>query len=244
MKVEERINKIIEEDGSAYFILLDPEENIIDIAEQVYSYVDAFLVGGSIGISNLDEKVKELRKFKKPIILFPGNVDGLTRYADAVLYMSLMNSLNPYWIVTAPTLGALKILEYKLEPIPTAYLCIEPAKKTSVGFVGDIKEIPRDKPKIAALYCLSAKFFGMRWAYLEAGSGAEKPVSDEMIKLCKKLSGINLIVGGGIKKPEIAYNKVLAGADVIVTGNILEKDTNLAEKFYDSIKKAGREKWK
>ncbi|WP_456472480.1 phosphoglycerol geranylgeranyltransferase [Methanocaldococcus sp.] len=243
MKVEKKLNDILEEDGSLYFILLDPEDDIAEIAERSKDYVDAFLIGGSSQIIDLDEKVKEVKKITdKPLILFPGNVDGITKYADAILYMSLLNSTNPYWIITAPTLGALKILKYNLEPIPTAYICVEPAEKTSVGFIGDVKEIPQNKPKIAALYCLSAKFFGMRWAYLEAGSGASKPVSDEMIKLSKKLSNINLIVGGGIKSPEVAYRKVLAGADVIVTGTMLEREPNLAEKFYDMIKKAGREK--
>ncbi|ENN96202.1 geranylgeranylglyceryl phosphate synthase-like protein [Methanocaldococcus villosus KIN24-T80] len=243
MKVEERLNRIIEEEGAIYFVLVDPENVNYEGLEKIKDYSDAILIGGSSGICELDYVVKEVKKITKlPTILFPGNVDNISKYADAILYMSLFNSLNPYWIITAPALGALKILKYNLEPIPTAYLCIEPAKKTSVGFVGDIKEIPQNKPKITAMYCLSAKFFGFRWAYLEAGSGAEYPINNETIKMAKKVSGINIIVGGGIKKPEIAYEKVLAGADGIVTGTLVEKDPKMIEKVYDAIKKAGREK--
>lgn len=84
----------------------------------------------------------------------------------------------------------------------------------------------------------------MRWAYLEAGSGASYPVNNETIALSKKLSGINIIVGGGIRKPEIAYEKVLAGADAIVTGNLLEENPKAVEMMYDAIKKAGKEKLK
>ncbi len=238
-KVEKILNKILEEEGALYFILIDPEK---DIKKEILEYADAILVGGSSGIIDLDEKIKELKDFGKPIILFPGNVDGLSKEADAVLFMSLMNSTNTYWTTTAPTLGAIKILKYKLEPIPTAYICIEPAKKTTVGFVGEINEIPKNKPNIVAMYCLSAKFFGMRWAYLEAGSGAEYPVSNEAIHLSKKLSGINIIVGGGIRKDNIAYEKVKAGADVIVTGTLAEKKPEEVEKIYRAIKTAGREK--
>ncbi|ACX72767.1 geranylgeranylglyceryl phosphate synthase [Methanocaldococcus vulcanius M7] len=245
-KVEKKLNQIIEDEGAVYLTLLDPEEeNIEEIAENIKDYADAVMIGGSVGVVNLDNTVKKVKKITNlPIILFPGNVDGLSRYADAVFYMSLMNSLNTYWAITAPTLGSITILKYNLEPIPMAYLCIEPARKTAVGYVGEIREIPQNKPKITAMYCLSAKFFGMRWAYLEAGSGAEYPVNNETISMAKKLSDINLIVGGGIRKPEIAYEKVLAGADVIVTGNLLEEDVKAVEMMYDYIKKAGREKLK
>ena len=245
--VEKRLNKILEEEGALYFILIDPDEkNCIDIAKKVKDYADAIIMGGSIGITNLNEITKEIKEIVGdiPIILFPGNVDGLTPHADAVFFMSLMNSNNTYWTTMAPTLGAITVKKYNLEAIPMAYLGIEPIKRTAVGFVGEVNEIPQRKPEIAGMYCLSAKYFGMRWAYLEAGSGAEYPVNNETISLSKKLSGINIIVGGGIRKPEIAYEKVLAGADAIVTGNLLEENPKAVEMMYDAIKKAGKEKTK
>lgn len=148
-KVEKRLNQIIEEEGAVYLTLLDPEEeNIEEIAENVKDYADAIMVGGSIGIVNLDETVKKIKKITKlPIILFPGNVDGLSRYADAVFYMSLMNSANTYWVVTAPTLGAITILKYNLEPIPMAYLCIEPAKKQPLVMLGRLERYLKTNQK-------------------------------------------------------------------------------------------------
>ncbi|WP_292460903.1 geranylgeranylglyceryl/heptaprenylglyceryl phosphate synthase [Methanothermococcus sp.] len=245
--VEKRLNKILEEEGVLYLILIDPDEkNCIDIANKVKDYADAIIMGGSIGITNLNEITKEIKEIigDIPIILFPGNVDGLTPYADAVFFMSLMNSNNTYWTTTAPTLGAITVKKYNLEAIPMAYLGIEPIKRTAVGFVGEVNEIPQRKPEIAGMYCLSAKYFGMRWAYLEAGSGAEFPVSNEMIAISKKLSGINIIVGGGIRTPEIAYQKVLSGADAIVTGTLIEDNPDAVKEMRDAIKKAGMEKLK
>lgn len=244
-KVEEKLNNILKTDGALYFILIDPDEkNCLEIAEKVKDYADAIILGGSIGITNLDETTKEIKEIigDIPIILFPGNVDGLTPYADAVFFMSFMNSNNTYWTTTAPTLGAITVKKYNLEPIPMAYLGIEPIKRTAVGFVGEVNEIPQRKPEIAGMYCLSAKYFGMRWAYLEAGSGAELPVSNKIIGLSKKLSGINIIVGGGIRTPETAYEKVLSGADAIVTGTLIEDNPDAVKEMRNAIKKAGMDK--
>ena len=244
-KVERRLYSILESEGALYFVLVDPEDrNISQVLERVGEYADAVIVGGSIGISNLDEITREIKRAVKdiPVILFPGNIDGLTPYADAVFFMSLMNSNNTYWTTLAPTLGAPIIKRYSLEPIPMAYLGVEPIKRTAVGFVGEVNEIPQRKPEIAAMYCLSARYFGMRWAYLEAGSGAEYPVSDEMIRLCKELSGINIIVGGGIRTPEVAYRKIVSGADALVTGTVVEGNPSVMEDIRDAVKRAGREK--
>ncbi len=246
-RVETYLNNILKEEGAIYFILIDPDkDNAIEIAKNVKSYADAIIIGGSIGITNLDEIVREIKNNvgDKPLILFPGNVDGLTPYADAVFFMSFMNSANTYWTTTAPTLGAITVKKYNLEPIPMAYIGIEPIKKTAVGFVGEVNEIPQKKPEICGMYCLSAKYFGMRWAYLEGGSGAEYPVNNEMIKLSKKLSDINIIVGGGIRKPEVAYEKVISGSDAVVTGTIVEDDYTVVKEMREYIKEAGKEKLK
>ena len=244
-EVENKLNNILKNEGALYFILLDPDEdNCLELAEKVKDYADAIILGGSIGITNLDEITKKIKEIVKdlPIILFPGNVDGITKYADAIFFMSFMNSSNTYWTTTAPTLGAITIKKYNLEPIPMAYLGIEPIKKTAVGFVGEVNEIPQRKPEIAGMYCLSAKYFGMRWAYLEGGSGAEIPVNNKLIGLCKKLSNINIIVGGGIRTPEVAYEKVLSGADAIVTGTLVEDNPEAVKEIRDAIKKGGLDK--
>ena len=75
-----------------------------------------------------------------PIILFPGNISGVSKYADAIFFMSLLNSSNPYWITGAQALGAPIIKKMGIETISMGYLVVEPGG--TVGWVGDAKIIP------------------------------------------------------------------------------------------------------
>ena len=73
----------------------------------------------------------------------------------------------------------------------------------------------------------------MKLIYLEAGSGAKKPLTEEIIRGVKKELNIPLIVGGGIRSKiqmEDAYN---AGADLVVIGTAFEED----ELFFNELKK-------
>jgi len=183
------------------------------------------------------EVVKNLKKAVKiPKILFPGNVTGVVPEADAILFSSLLNSENPYFISQAQALGAPSVLKFGLEPLPTAYLVI--GEGTTAWFVGSARGIPFDKPKIAAAYSLAAQFLGMRLVYLEAGSGATSSVKPEMIKTVRKVFNGFIIVGGGIKDPNTAKKIVSAGADAIVIGTLLEKNGSL--KNLTAIAKAVR----
>ena len=159
------------------------------------------------------------------MILFPGSHGGISKYADAIFFMSLLNSRNPFFITGSQALGAFTVKRYGIEPIPMAYLVIEPGE--TVGWVGDAKPIPRHKPKIAAAYALAGQYLGMRFVYLEAGSGAREPVPPEMISLVRKVIDVPLIVGGGIRTGEQARKAVEAGADIIVTGTAVEKAGSL-----------------
>ena len=141
--------------------------------------------------------------------------------ADAILFSSLMNSENPYFITQAQALGAPSVLKFGLEPLPTAYLVI--GDGTSAWFVGSARGIPFEKPKIAAAYALAAQFLGMRFVYLEAGSGAKSSVTPEMVKTVRKAFNGFLIVGGGIRDIKTATNLVKAGANALVIGTFLEK---------------------
>ena len=162
-----------------------------------------------------------------PIILFPGNVTGVVPDADAILFSSLMNSENPYFITQAQALAAPSVAKFGLEPLPTAYLVI--GDGTSAWFVGSARGIPFEKPKIAAAYSLAAQFLGMRFVYLEAGSGAKSSVTPEMVKTVRHTFNGFLIVGGGIKDVETAENLVKAGADALVIGTFLEKGGSLTK---------------
>ena len=190
---------------------------------------DAIMVGGSVGAAGilLHETVREIKEMTDlPVILFPSSVAGLCENADAVFFMSLLNSRSPAYIIENQALGAPLILRYGLEPIPMAYIIIEPGG--TVGFVGDARLIPRNKPELAAAYALAAKFMGMRMVYLEAGSGADSPVPAKMVALVKKLLGdVLLIVGGGVQSGSRAAELVAAGADLIVTGTGVEKSQDV-----------------
>ena len=158
---------------------------------------------------------------------------GVVPQADAILFSSLLNSENPYYISQAQALGAPNVMKFGLEPLPTAYLVI--GEGTSAWFVGSARGIPFDKPKIAAAYSLSAQYLGMRFVYLEAGSGAKQSVSPEMVKTVRRVFDGFIIVGGGIKDAKTAKSLVKAGADGLVIGTLLEQTGGL-KKFTEIIK--------
>ncbi len=155
-----------------------------------------------------------------PVILFPGNVTGVAPSADAIFFSCLLNSENPYFITGAQALGALAIRKHNIEAIPMAYLIV--GDGNAAGFVGNARGIPPHKPGLAAMYALAAQYFGMRFLYLEAGSGADGRVSQAMIAAVRRVFEGTLVVGGGINSPETATLASKAGADVIVVGTMLE----------------------
>ncbi|MFM7797217.1 MAG: geranylgeranylglyceryl/heptaprenylglyceryl phosphate synthase [Candidatus Nitrosotenuis sp.] len=236
-RVEEYLLTTRKKKGTLLFVLIDSEvsklQESIKLAQDVEKIgAGAILVGGSSAIDQLEmaEVVKNLKKSVKiPIILFPGNVTGVVPAADAILFSSLMNSENPYYITQAQALGAPSVLKFGLEPLPTAYIII--GEGTTAWFVGAAKGIPFDKPNIAAAYCLAAQFLGMRFVYLEAGSGAKESIRPEMVATVRKLFNGFLIVGGGIRDAKTAAELVKAGADALVIGTMLEKEKDSLTKL-------------
>lgn len=232
-RVETNLKSQLVKKSALLFVLIDSEVSNVNSAVKLAKEVEklgasAILVGGSSATDQIEmaELVKNLKKtIKIPIILFPGNITGVVPHADAILFSSLMNSENPYFISQAQALGAPSVKKFGLEPLPTAYLVI--GEGTSAWFVGAARGIPFDKPKIAAAYSLAAQFFGMRFVYLEAGSGATSNVKPEMVKEVRKVFDGILIVGGGIKDSKTAKTLVKAGADVLVIGTLLEKKGSL-----------------
>ncbi|MBI4018460.1 MAG: geranylgeranylglyceryl/heptaprenylglyceryl phosphate synthase [Candidatus Aenigmarchaeota archaeon] len=227
MRVEEYINKQLRR-RKLHFPLIDPDpgknsiEKIRRIAEMLEEFgSDAVLVGGSTGVEerSLDRAIAAIKKhFTKPVILYPGSAQGISRRADGILFMSLLNSSDPLWISGMQAAGAPAAKKYKIEPLPMAYLIVEPGMKA--GEVGKAKLLR--KADEAVSYALAAQYMGMRFVYLEAGSGAYKTVPDEMIRSVRKETDVKLIVGGGIRDAETAKQKLRAGADIIVTGTVLE----------------------
>ena len=239
-KIEEYLRTEIKNHGTICLPLIDSENSTdaVSTAKIVEERgASAILVGGSSAVDQLEltKLVSELKsRINIPVILFPGNVTGVSPKADAILFSSLLNSENPYFITEAQALGALAVKKYAIEPLPTAYIII--GEGTAAWFVGRARGIPFHKPNLAVMYSLAAQYMGMRFVYLEAGSGAVEHVPQEMVAMVRKHYEGTIIVGGGIKSPEIASQMAKAGADIIVIGSMIEKDDNWQEKFSSIVK--------
>ena len=232
-KTETFLREELTKKRALLFALVDSEDSdagessrLAEAAERAGA--SAVLVGGSSATDQFEmagvvEQIKG--DVRIPIILFPGNVTGVVPGADAILFSSLLNSENPYYISQAQALGAPNIRKFNLEPLPTAYLVI--GEGTSAWFVGSVRAIPFDKPKIAAAYSMAAQFLGMRFVYLEAGSGAKSTVMPAMVGAVRRAFDGFLIVGGGIRDPQTAQALVNAGADALVVGTLLEQEGSI-----------------
>jgi len=226
--VERYLLEKIKAEGTIHITLIDPEKVTSPQASRVatkakLSGTSAIMIGGSTFFSaaHLDDVVRAVKRTVKiPVILFPNNVMGISRYADAIWFMSLLNSVDPYFLIGAQVLGAPLIKKYRLEPIPMGYIIVGDGGTASV--VGKAVPVPYNKPELATAHALAGQYLGMRFVYLEAGSGARKPVPSEMIRVVKSYVDIPLIVGGGIKSRSQALAAASAGADIIVTGNVIE----------------------
>lgn len=238
-KVEKYILSEIEKKGTLCFPLIDSENTIdsISIARKAEDLgASGILVGGSsihnqIELSDMISQIKS--NIKIPVILFPGNITGISPNADAILFMSLLNSENPYFITGAQALGAMGIKKAGLEPLPTGYLII--GEGTTAWYVGYARGIPFNKLNLAVMYSLAAQYMGMRFLYLEAGSGANQNVSPEMVSAVKKYYEGVLIVGGGIRNAELAKKISKAGANIIVVGTMIENDDQWEKKLSEII---------
>lgn len=238
--VEKYLLDKIGSEGPIHITLIDPEKVTPSQASAIArnaraSGTAAIMIGGSTFISarHLDNVVKTVKRATDiPVILFPNNVTSISRYADAIWFMSLLNSLDLYFVVGAQVLGAPLIRRYRLEPIPLGYIIV--GEGGTAGIVGKAIPVPYDKPELAVAHALAGQYLGMRFIYLEAGSGARKPVSKEMIRAVKKNIDVPLIVGGGIKTRSQAFAVASAGADIIVTGNVVE-DGQVRDKVSEII---------
>ncbi len=224
-----------------HFALLDPDKQSPKIAGDIAKTVtdagsSAIMVGGSTLLSQqqVDATVQAIKENSNlPVILFPSGAKFLSRYADAVFFMSLMNSRNLGYVIREHVKGAPFVRISKIEPISMGYIIVEPGM--TAGRIGEADLIKKDDVDSAVGYALAAEYLGMKMFYLEAGSGAPTPVSNNMIAAVKKHTTIPLLVGGGIRSPDIAREKARAGADIIITGTALEKEKNLKKTLTDII---------
>ncbi|MFQ6013695.1 MAG: geranylgeranylglyceryl/heptaprenylglyceryl phosphate synthase [Thermoplasmata archaeon] len=221
-------------EGKVHMTLLDPDKAAAQglgvlAAAATDLGTDAIMVGGSTGVSQavLDAQVEEVKtNTNLPVILFPANARTISPHADAIYFMSLLNSRSVRHVVREQHRAAREIRDMGLETLAMGYVIVEPGMK--VGQVGKADLVPRDAPEEAVKYALTAEFFGMDLFYLEAGSGAPTPVPSEMIRAVKRESHLPLLVGGGIRGYDAARAVVESGADVVVTGTVVERPNGKA----------------
>lgn len=162
-----------------------------------------------------------------PIILFPGNPLHIEPSADAILFLSLISGRNPEFLIGQHVIAAPLLKKSGLEILPTGYMLVDSGAQTTVSYISGTMPLPHDKPSVAACTAMAGEMLGLQLMYLDAGSGARRPVSPEMIAAVRSVIEIPIIVGGGINSGEKAYQALKAGADMIVVGNGIEQDPDL-----------------
>jgi len=226
----------------SFAVLIDPDkvndtsiEQLIILA--VGAKVDYFFVGGSLVISNyLDECVKFIkRNCNIPVILFPGSPNQVSKYADALLYLSLISGRNADLLIGQHVISASVVKQSGLEIMPTGYMVIDGGAPTTVSYISNATPLPADKNEIAICTAMAGEMLGMKLIYMDAGSGAKRPITESMIQKVSSCIDVPLIIGGGITHPEKAYLNCKAGADVIVVGNAIEKDANLIKEMAAAV---------
>lgn len=232
MIVFDRLLTVVRDKGAGFFVLIDPDEQprsrLLDCAQHAEEGgADAILIGGSGVLSaRMEEVAREIKqRVTIPLIIFPGGANQLCRFADAVLFTSLLSGRNPEYLIGEQVKGAPLVKEYGLEAIPTAYLLIESGARTSVESYSHTHPIPRHETEFLKAHALAAQYLGMKMVYLEAGSGAVYTVPEEMISAVRETVKLPIICGGGIRHPEMAARKVAAGAQFIVVGNRFEEQS-------------------
>ena len=198
---------------------------------------DYFFVGGSLLVNNqLDACIKTIKENANvPVVLFPGNTMQLSWKADAILFLSLISGRNAEMLIGRHVISAPYLKVSPLEVIPCGYMLIESGRQTAVQYMSNTAPIPADKNDIAICTALAGEMLGLKLIYLEAGSGAQRPVTAGMVKQVKESIGIPLIVGGGIRTPETASEICRAGADLIVVGTALEQNAGLLGELSSAV---------
>lgn len=226
----------------SFAVLIDPDKvnkQLLDdlVERSVQAKVDYFLVGGSLVISNhLDDCVKHIRQLCQiPVILFPGSPSQVSKYADALLYLSLVSGRNPELLIGQHVVSAPFVKQSGLEIMPTGYIVVDGGAPTTVSYISNASPVPADKNEIAMCTAMAAEMLGMKLIYMDAGSGAKRPITESMIRSVAEQIEVPLIIGGGIVDPEKAYLNCKAGADVIVVGNAIEKDQSLIREMAAAV---------
>jgi phosphoglycerol geranylgeranyltransferase len=218
-------------------VLIDPdkhsENSLIElIRTSDIAKIDFFLIGGSLLFNPIDKTIETIKELTKtPLILFPGNLTQLSKKVDAMMLLSLISGRNPELLIGNHVLAAPIIKNLDISTIPTGYMLIGTGQTTSVEYISNTKPIPSNKTDIAVATAIAGELLGHQLIYMDGGSGADSPIPTKMIEGVKKNITIPLIIGGGLKTSKHIKDACIAGADIIVVGNVLEEEKEKINEF-------------
>lgn len=242
MTIYDSLKQKKENGDKSLAILIDPDKMRLKHLEQVIrlsvdAKVDYFFIGGSLIVNDmLDNVLSEIKKACDiPMVLFPGNSFQLSYKADALLFLSLISGRNAELLIGKHVITAPYLKMSPLEIISTGYILIDGGVNSTVQYMSNTSPIPNAKDDIAMCTAMAGEMLGLKLMYLDAGSGAINPVSTSMIENVSGATQVPLIVGGGIRSAEKAFENVKAGADLIVVGNAIEKDPSLIKEMASAI---------
>ena len=235
----QKIRSFAIENKKTLAILIDPDKfeniNFGQIELTYLAKIDFVFIGGSlITTPNIEDVIQQLKsKFNVPIILFPGNVAHISNGLDGILFLSLISGRNPDFLIGQHIIAAPLLRKARIEIMPTGYMLIESGKPTTANYMSNTSPIPADKPDIAVCTAMAGEMLGLQLIFMDAGSGASKPIDTRMIKSVKKNIDIPLIIGGGINTVKKAKDAYEAGADMIVIGNLMEDNSFVLNEIID-----------
>jgi putative glycerol-1-phosphate prenyltransferase len=215
-------------------VLLDPDNGspkVVDalVGQAMAARVDYFFVGGSLVMNRqIGQWIQQIKSICNiPVILFPGSLWQVVPEADALFFLSLVSGRNADLLIGQHVVAAPILKQMPIEVMSTAYMLIDGGAPTTVSYISNSTPIPADKAQIAVCTAMAAELLGMKIIYMDSGSGAKNAISESMIQAVSQHVPLPLVVGGGIRTPERAALSCKAGADVVVVGNVLEKDPSL-----------------
>jgi putative glycerol-1-phosphate prenyltransferase len=232
----------ISDNKKKFAVLVDPDKydsrqliDLVSLAKE--SMVNYFFVGGSlINSGNIGDTIRVIKDYCEiPVIIFPGDELQINEQADAILLLSLISGRNPDLLIGKHVIAAPHLKRSNLEILPTGYMLIDSGRSTTALYMSNSMPIPHDKDGIAASTAMAGEMLGLKLIYMDGGSGAQDTVSSSMIEYVKENINIPLIVGGGIRTPQVAAEKFKAGADVIVVGNAIESDQSLLTRIAEIV---------
>lgn len=219
-------------------VLVDPDKSNFQSIQQMcdspyFNDIDFVFVGGSILTKGeMDVCITQLKSVtSKPIIIFPGSNHHISPLADGILLLSLISGRNPDLLIGKHVESAFELQSSGIEILSTSYLLIDGGAPTSVSYMSNTNPIPKDKPGIAAATALAGKLIGHSLVYMDAGSGAQNAISNQIIRSVRNSVSHPMIVGGGIRDGNTLLRIFSSGADVAVVGNHLEQNPHFLEEM-------------